>query len=290
MKDLVVRKMRPIFIPDNSFHFFVIGAGGTGGHLIPNLARLVSASNTEDFKHEITIIDGDVVEEKNILRQNFIAKDIGKNKAMVLAERYSAAFGIEIHAVPEFIEQWRKLASLMSEVQRPSIPVVIGCVDNHKTRQMIHSAFLYAYDFFPMIWIDGANEEFTGQVVFGSMFPLYYVRRCSRSTSAFFVPPVTLLYPEVLKDEGTKFNSELSCAERAISAPQSISANLTSANIIMNYVSTLLAMKDTGYGIRAHQVRFNTKNNSFSTDWLYEDVVSKFESPLDLWREFRRSI
>ena len=48
-----------------SYHFIVVGAGGTGGYLIPNLARMVSLTN-EQFEdkgvsHRITIIDADQV-------------------------------------------------------------------------------------------------------------------------------------------------------------------------------------------------------------------------------------
>ena len=48
-----------------SYHFIVVGAGGTGGYLIPNLARMVSLANEkfedEGVSHRITIIDADQV-------------------------------------------------------------------------------------------------------------------------------------------------------------------------------------------------------------------------------------
>lgn len=47
------------------YHFVVIGAGGTGGHLIPNLVRQVGVYNSEleedDTKHSVLVIDADVV-------------------------------------------------------------------------------------------------------------------------------------------------------------------------------------------------------------------------------------
>ena len=42
----------------------------------------------------VIICDGDVVEEKNLVRQNFTPADQGENKARVLAERYSTVFGM----------------------------------------------------------------------------------------------------------------------------------------------------------------------------------------------------
>ena len=58
----------------------VIGAGGTGGYVIPHLYRLGYASHRDV---RIIVCDGDVVEEKSLIRQNFVEQDIGRNKAQV---------------------------------------------------------------------------------------------------------------------------------------------------------------------------------------------------------------
>ena len=71
----------------------VLGAGGTGGYLIPHLYRIAFADDKRNYR--IIICDGDIVEPKNLIRQNFVKQDIGRNKAAVLAERYAGAFGIE---------------------------------------------------------------------------------------------------------------------------------------------------------------------------------------------------
>ena len=79
----------------------MLGAGGTGGHIAPHLYRLLYAL---ERPARFIICDGDVVEEKNLVRQNFTPADLGENKAKVLAERYSSVFGLETEYVPEFIE------------------------------------------------------------------------------------------------------------------------------------------------------------------------------------------
>ena len=56
----------------------IIGAGGTGGYVIPHLYRIAYASGR---KCQIIIADGDIVERKNLIRQNFAECDIGNNKA-----------------------------------------------------------------------------------------------------------------------------------------------------------------------------------------------------------------
>ena len=87
----------------------VLGAGGTGGYVIPHLYRLGYAS---EHPTRIIVCDGDVTEQKNLIRQNFVEQDIGRNKAQVLAERYAAAFGIECEYRPEFIETQEELYTL----------------------------------------------------------------------------------------------------------------------------------------------------------------------------------
>lgn len=120
----------------------VLGGGGTGGYVISHLYRI---GFTAERGIRILVCDGDVVEEKNLIRQNFVHQDIGRNKAEVLAERYSAAFGIECEYIPRFIETEEELLKLttvdfcenrwqnISETQRV---ILLGCVDNNKSRQI----------------------------------------------------------------------------------------------------------------------------------------------------------
>ena len=68
--------------------FIVVGAGGTGGYLIRDLARLIGTFNLQNnMDMSIIVIDGDKVEPKNLIRQNFIKSDLGKYKAEVMAAR-----------------------------------------------------------------------------------------------------------------------------------------------------------------------------------------------------------
>ena len=89
----------------------VLGAGGTGGYLIPHLYRIAFSDENRDYR--IIICDGDIAERKNLIRQNFIEQDIGRNKASVLAERYAGAFGIECEYIPEYIESEQRLKELV---------------------------------------------------------------------------------------------------------------------------------------------------------------------------------
>lgn len=224
----------------------VLGAGGTGGYVIPHLYRLAFGRNGNV---RIIICDGDVVEEKNLVRQNFVEQDIGHNKAKVLAERYSAAFGIECEYRPSFIETERELLELTKPdfVKRPfEIPdtqrvILLGCVDNNKSRQLCHKVFKEHNN---LIYIDSGNDEFTGQVVCG-------VKQKGRTT----FKPVCSLHPEMLKEED-KFPSELSCAERTVSAPQSVTANLFASMAMVAFLYDLLICGE----LKTRYVTFSSKH------------------------------
>lgn len=235
----------------------MLGAGGTGGHVAPHLYRLLYAL---DRPVRFVIADGDVTERKNLVRQNFTQADLGENKAKVLAERYSAAFGLETAYIPHFIESDEELTELV----RPELYVIgdalhydeeigdfvpntvpeqvilIGCVDNNKSRQLCHRVFLAAKE---LIYIDSGNGEYTGQVVCG-------VRRGGRTLSK----SVGQLYPEMMQ-ETDLFPSEVSCAEASVSAPQTIVANLTAATAVVSLVYNILVVGSCV----TRQVTFSTK-------------------------------
>lgn len=94
-----------------------------------------------------------------------------------------------------------------------------------------------------LVYIDSGNGEYTGQVVCG-------VRQNGRTT----FKPVGTLYPDILKAED-KLPTELSCAERTISAPQSVTANLTAAGAVTSFLYDLLVTGD----LTTRYVTFSSK-------------------------------
>lgn len=97
-------KTRPVKI-------VMLGAGGIGGHITPHLYHLLySLERSVRF----ILCDGDVMEEKNLVRQNFTPADLGENKAQVLAKRYSTVFGTETEYVPSFVESEERLREMLT--------------------------------------------------------------------------------------------------------------------------------------------------------------------------------
>ncbi|MCI9625629.1 MAG: hypothetical protein HFI90_02480 [Clostridia bacterium] len=227
-------KNRPVTI-------IIIGAGGTGGYVIPHLYRIAFATGRPC---RVIIADGDIVERKNLIRQNFAECDIGENKAEVMAERYSEVFGIETEYIPDFIESEEQLCELLDVRGRRNEPkpigILIGAVDNNRSRVMCHNVFNKLDD---IIYIDAGNGEYTGQVVCG-------VKQSGQVMSK----PVARVYPEILTDV-EKFPSELSCAERSVSAPQSIAANLFASTAVAAMLYYLLIEGD----LKTNRMTFSSR-------------------------------
>lgn len=230
-----------------------LGAGGTGGHIAPQIYRLLYSLGRPA---RYIICDGDIVEEKNLLRQNFSPADRGENKAKVLAERYSTVFGLEAEYVPSFIEKLDTLLDLIqpnaweleewSHRQTMEMVILLGAVDNNKSRQLCHQAFYQSKD---LVYIDSGNGEFTGQIVCG-------VRRNGHTV----FKPIGGVQPELLKDTD-KFPSELSCAEASVSDPQSMAANIMAATAVVNMVYNILALGEN----LVRQTEFSTRTVKMQT-------------------------
>ena len=234
------------FPTDHPVKVVMLGAGGTGGYVAPYLFRLL---HMLDRPVRFIICDGDIVERKNLDRQNFVEADLGENKARVLSERYSAVLGMKTEYVPNFIEMLPELMALLEpgEWESEDYPrkkihemvLLLGCVDNNRTRQLCHDAFKQSHD---LIYIDSGNGMHTGQIVCGI-----------RSGGRTIYRPVGAVFPEVLQDTD-KFPTELSCAEASVSAPQSIAANITAATAVVDMIYNILTVGET----RVRQITFAT--------------------------------
>jgi hypothetical protein len=69
----------------------LVGVGGTGGHVAPILAQLAAWATDQGLDLRLYFIDPDVVEPKNLGRQNFCAAEVGYPKAFTLACNVSGA-------------------------------------------------------------------------------------------------------------------------------------------------------------------------------------------------------
>ena len=254
-------KTIPLTIPhkansSESYTIAIVGAGGTGGYLIRDLARFIYAlrekGDSRDFR--IKIIDADIVEKKYVLRQNFTVRDIGKYKAEVMAKRYSAAFGLEIEAITKMIETKQDLAEIFSRLGYNSTKILVGCVDNNKARRVFsdHIRFSDTY------WIDSGNETKSGQIILGyGKFDRDLHRGSAPSrNSNYRMPNVTHLYPEILDpNEDDLEQANISCADRAMVDTQNIFVNMTAAGHQLSFIRQIILQEP----ITINSIEFNIK-------------------------------
>lgn len=162
----------PNTIPDT---VVVIGCGGTGSRLVPMLCQFLKTLSWIP-KPTVILVDDDIVEEKNLIRQNFVSIDVGRPKAVVLAERYGAFFNINVIPRVERIETPSYLR-IFDDGGSSKNPLIIMCVDTAEARRDILKAFSSINSYQNPFYIDAGNEDSYGQVT-------------------FFQPKVVTMYPD----------------------------------------------------------------------------------------------
>lgn len=137
----------------------IVGAGGIGSNLFQKLARYAP----EEF--DILLIDGDIVEEKNILRQCFTKVDIGNYKAEALATKANNTLKNRQYSYNKYLsttedEGAQTVEDLCIDYNHV---VLFGCVDNNPARMQLEKFFKNTSK--SVLYIDAANESKTGDVV-----------------------------------------------------------------------------------------------------------------------------
>jgi PRTRC genetic system ThiF family protein len=240
----------PILLKEhNQIEVIVVGCGGNGGFFVPMLSRLIWVLNQQGMTISTILIDPDLVESKNIPRQNFIEADLGLNKAEVLATRYSLAYGMKIGAInqhfsPEMIKrEWRKLI------------IIIGAVDNQVARQAIASSLntrnYWEKEEMPSVWWldmgNHGNNMVSGQVLLGStnFFNLEVAFNDTKKPSfCINLPAPSLIHPELIQPEVLEFDpNNLSCAEISLRESQALFINQRVASEAIEMLSQLIYSK-----------------------------------------------
>jgi len=154
-----------------------IGCGGTGSWVVPLVSKLINNIRLrlpDTVQISYKLIDDDAVEERNILRQNFNEWDIGKGKAQSLVNKFIYNFK-DLQSTSYRIKTRKDIFGFCFSPFREelenlnSLTIIIGCVDNNKSRHLIYKSlkyFLKNYDDKKKhIYIDSGNLLYNGQVV-----------------------------------------------------------------------------------------------------------------------------
>ena len=222
-----------IIDPDNPKRYavFILGAGGTGSWLCSFLDKL-------SLFNDVIVIDGDIVEDKNVLRQNFTHKQVGYSKAEVVAQSNEMSY---IH---DFIKDTSLFHQVMTEFPEGTIPMLVGCLDNNASRKIAHD---FMNEVPNGVWLDGGNAERHGQA--------YIAIRENGEWVEEYSSPIEL--DEAFQNfEGDERRpDQISCAEHSESAPQNVTANVTSANTLFNIINLFLS----GGILTTNKIIFDTR-------------------------------
>lgn len=251
----------------------IVGVGGTGGYVLQMAARLVFGLSSPV---PIVLVDGDKVEEKNLLRQYFLPQDVGRNKAQVLAERYARAYGIDVRYRADYLTAYSPLGRDETGVA-PEGSIVVGCVDNAETRATLHED-LEVYDH--VVYIDSGNGGITlpedpehldryqlaqirdsgweGQVVAGLRFGGHQV-----------LPFPGEVFPDLFVVEEEQDRHPERCSETMVSNPQRLMTNNMAAACVMMYLHTLL-----GEGVLIHhRTMFDARRGYVSSHSAIDNML-----------------
>jgi ThiF family len=188
-------------------NYIMVGVGGTGTHLLKPLYQYLLSFHKND-EWMLHLVDGDVVEPKNLERQLFAPGMVTMNKAQAAA--LSLADEAHVRAYPEYVSE-ENIGRFVQDGD-----TVLICADNFTVRARIES-LARATD--NVTIINGGNEKWDGSV-----------QLWVREKGADVTPRIGYLHPEIAVAVGAD-RAEMTCQQAAAlpGGEQTLIANLTSA-------------------------------------------------------------
>jgi PRTRC genetic system ThiF family protein len=233
----ISRRGTVLLPPADTFHLYLIGTGGTGSHLALALARLAWHAKRFNKTVNLTFVDPDTVEEKNVGRQLFCPAEIGSFKAETLAMRFNAAFGLDIHAIPTPLLPTtlnpRDLHAPHDGYRHQTL--FIGAVDNHLARQAISRIATQQRAW----WLDMGNENHSGRLYIGNVAETERLESLVQLNGFALCAglPLPGLQDPALLEPPPPEAPALSCADLTAREEQSLMVNQMIAALAAQYVS-----------------------------------------------------
>lgn len=194
--------------PQHPVTVTLVGVGGTGSHVLNNLARLHTTLNAIGHPGlHVTAYDSDIVTEANMGRQLFSPAEVGMNKAVALISRINRFFGLQWNAKP-----------YQYKAQSNTCNILITCVDNVSIRKEIgkgygisdirHNASSENQNYY---WMDFGNSRTSGQIVLGTYGAIQQPKKVKNTEC--LLPTITKLFPDLQKHEDKDNTPSCSLAE-----------------------------------------------------------------------------
>ena len=225
-------------------HIVIVGVGGTGSALARIVARILwQRGQMGQSVPVLHLIDPDVVEEKNLMRQAFAPGEENAYKSQVIARRYSLAYGIRIQYATEPFDPDRHL---------PRGSILVDCTDNHEARRSIIRGVEQQNS---VTLISCGNHFSVGQIILGACGDRdrleEMISRMERDETpgvlrdglfrpCHHLPHFALIYPELLEPEPPKSEPDLSCRDLLFTGEQHPLINDFMGTICAGYIFKLL--------------------------------------------------
>ena len=209
--DYIINPVHPVSV-------ILIGCGGTGSHMLTQLARINAALWALDHPGLfVTAYDDDIIEPHNVGRQMFSPAQPGQNKAIELVTIINRYYGLNWEGVAE---RWDGFQA----------NIIITAVDTIKSRkevlrlwkdpdmENVHTTYREMRK--PFYWLDIGNSQHTGQIVLAGK---------NKALKSIFD-----LHPELLKQKDKK--AEPTCSMQESLQHQDLFIN----SILAQYAGHLL--------------------------------------------------
>lgn len=247
-----MEKDDPMLIKKGSrFNIIIVGLGGTGSFLVSSLLQMIGSSQQLCSSVSITLVDGDIVETRNLANQKYLPEDVGSYKSEALYKRYQDVYPeINLTYVPHYIENKKQLEALLQSDPKtytpPSISVLVGCVDNIKVRQImesLHDSRDYGLDFIYIDTGNGSGKDLTGQTVVSRSVHIKesrFIEGSFRKIDEFqeILPRSSFYFPHILEEK--EETPTPSCGDIDPSTIQNIGANILSSTVVFNVLNGII--------------------------------------------------
>lgn len=147
----------------------IIGLGGTGSFFLEELWRSIvhstlfnsnKDSHLRYFYPKLILVDGDIVENNNLKRQNFYRQEVSLPKVFALHNRFTSLHGsLTTKLYINYLSDRLWVNLLTKELSSSKLPdplIIVSCVDNVRTRARLYS-YLRLADFSSMTFSNASN-------------------------------------------------------------------------------------------------------------------------------------
>jgi len=216
---------------------YIIGLGGIGSCLCEPICRFLNYQN-DAGDYTITLIDGDQYSRSNLTRQYFHDSDIDENKAKIQYDMMKKKF---YNISLDYKDIYLNEQNIKDLIQDNSI--ILGGVDNHKTRHLIQK---YAeYVLHNVLYISGGNDYYIGDIF------VYAKKNGEQLSPTIYQNNKDIMFPT------DKLPDELGCDELVESEPQLLFTNGTASMCIQWAFYNYYQLFDKDIEIIKNDIKFD---------------------------------